>query len=147
MTAASFPASVAWTAAPFRPGYAVATNSDVDWGQGLYALRSWSAGRHPWVSYFGPRGLMTDAVAGARPLLGTPPSRISGWVAVSATNLTSAQASRLAWVRGYCPVRVLDGSILIYRFSRPPAPDPVLGQPPPACPGRWSSATGHAEAG
>jgi len=147
MTAASFPVSLAWTAAPLRPGYAVATNSDVDWGQGLYALRAWSAGRHPWVSYFGPRGVMANPVPGGRPLLGTPPSQVSGWVAVSATNLTSAEASRLAWIRGYCPVRVLNGSILIYRFRRPPAPDPVAGRPPPPCAGQWSSATGHAEPG
>ncbi len=51
----------------------------------------------------------------------------SGWVAVSATALTSADRSQLAWLRGYCPVNVLDGSILVYRFSRSPTPaaDPV----------------------
>jgi hypothetical protein len=140
ITAASFPDSLSWTAPPFRPGYAVATDSNVDWGQGLYALRSWGTGRHPWVAYFGPRGLTTDPVPGARPLLGTPPGRISGWVAVSATALTSADRSRLAWLRGYCPVDVLDGSILVYRFSRPPAPAPAPGRPPAPCPGRWSSA-------
>ena len=39
------PSSAAWTAPPLRPGYAVATDSNLDWGQGLYALRSWSHGR------------------------------------------------------------------------------------------------------
>jgi hypothetical protein len=140
ITAASFPDSLSWTAPPLRPGYAVATDSNVDWGQGLYVLRSWSTGRHPWVAYFGPRGLMADPVPGARHLLGTPPGRISGWVAVSATALTSADRSRLAWLRGYCPVDVLDGSILVYRFSRPPTPAAVPGRPPAPCPGQWSSA-------
>jgi hypothetical protein len=140
ITAASFPDSLSWTALPFRPGYAVATDSNVDWGQGRYALRSWGTGHHPWVAYFGPRGLTTDPVPGARPLLGTPPGRISGWVAVSATALTSADRSRLAWLRGYCPVGVLDGSILVYRFSRPPTPAPAAGRPPAPCPGQWSSA-------
>ena len=143
-TATSFPSSLSWTAPPFRPGYAVATNSNVDWGQGLYALRAWAAGRQPWVSYFGPRGLAPDPVPGGRPLLGTPPGRVSGWVAVSATALTSADRSQLAWLRGYCPVRVLDGSILIYRFRRPPALDPSAGRPPSPCPGAWSHVTGTA---
>jgi len=137
-TAASFPDSLSWTAPGFRPGYAVATNSNVDWGQGLYALRSWAAGRQPWVTYFGPRGLTSRPVSGARQLLGTSPGRVSGWVAVSATALTSADRSQLAWLRGYCPVRVLDGTILIYRFRQPPAPAPSADRPPAICRGQWS---------
>ena len=80
-TAWSFPRSIAWTAWPFRPGYAVATDSDVDWGQGLYALSAWSASQDPWVTYFGPHGITTAAIPGARPLLG--PRRLgldsAGW--------------------------------------------------------------------
>jgi hypothetical protein len=140
-TAASFPGSLSWTAPPWRPGYAVATDSDVDWGQGLYALRSWADGLRPWVAYFGPRGLAPDPVPGGRLLLGTPPDRVSGWVAVSATALTSADRSELGWLRGYCPVRVLDGTILVYRFRVPPSPDPVSGRPPAVCSGPWSHAT------
>ncbi len=137
-TAASYPDSLSWTAPPFRPGYAVATDSNVDWGQGLYALLSWTTTHRAWVDYFGPRGLASDPVPGGRRLLGTPPDRITGWVAVSATTLTSADRSELGWLRGYCPVRVLAGSILIYRFRRPPAPAPVAGRPPAVCPGQWS---------
>ena len=121
-TGTSFPDSLSWTAPGFRPGYANATDSNVDWGQGLYALTSWAAGRRAWVAYFGPRGLAPDPVPGSRPLLGVPPERVTGWVAVSATALTSADRDRLAWLRGYCPVRVLDGSVLVYRFRRPPVP-------------------------
>ena len=72
-TAGSFPRSIAWTTWPFRPGYAAAADSDLDWGQGLYALRSWSAGRHPWVAYFGPRGITAADIPGARPRLGAAP--------------------------------------------------------------------------
>ena len=42
VTALSFPGSIAWTAPPFTPGYAAATDSNIDWGQGPYALQSWS---------------------------------------------------------------------------------------------------------
>jgi len=142
-SAGSFPRSIAWTAWPFRPGYAVATDSDIDWGQGFYVLRSWSAGRDPWVAYFGPRGITTADIPGARPLLGAYPARVDGWVAASVTALNSANRSSLGWLRGWCPVALLDGTILIYHFRRPPGPAPA-GPPPPSpalvCPGPWSSA-------
>jgi hypothetical protein len=138
-TALSFPLSVAWTAAPFRPGYAVATDSNVDWGQGFYALRSWSAGRNPWITYFGTRGLTEADIPGARPLLGARPSEVSGWVAVSATALTSADSTQLAWLRNYCPVDVLADSILVYRFQQPPVVTPAPARPATQCAGPWST--------
>ena len=142
-TAGSFPRSIAWTTWPFRPGYAVATVSDVDWGQGFYALRSWSAGKHPWVAYFGPRGITTADIPGARSLLGAAPGRVDGWVAVSVTALNSANRSSLGWLRGWCPVGLLDETILIYRFSQPPAITAARRPPPspaPLCPGQRYSA-------
>jgi len=141
-TAGSFPGSLAWTAWPFRPAYAVVTDSNVDWGQGLYSLSSWSADHRPWVAYFGPRGIGTAAIPGARPLLGTPSAQVSGWVAVSVTALNSADRPSLAWLRGWCPVRVLAGTILLYHFSRPPGPSrrPAPSRPAQLCPGTWSSA-------
>jgi len=141
-TSLSFPGSLAWTAWPFRPGYQMVTDSNVDWGQGLYVLRSWSATRDPWVAYFGPRGITTDDIPGARPLLGADPARLAGWVAVSVTALNSANRSSLAWLRAWCPVGILDGTILLYHFSQPPTVTPARRLPPgPAamCPGRWSS--------
>jgi len=142
-TAGSFPRSIAWTAWPFRPGYAMVTDSNLDWGQGLYALWSWSAGRNPWLAYFGPRGISTADIPGARPLLGTAPTRVDGWVAVSVTALNSANRSSLGWLRAWCPVGILDGTILVYHFSRPPVS--TSGQEPPSrpaplCPAPWSSA-------
>jgi hypothetical protein len=139
-TVGSAPDSLAWAAPPFAPAYRSVTNSDVDWGQGLYQLQNWSRGKHPWVAYFGPRGIETADFPGSRPLVGTPPDRLSGWVAVSATNLTSAERISLGWLRAYCPVGELAGSILLYRFRLPP--EGSAGPPRPAAlcpsPGRWS---------
>ena len=138
------PGSIAWTAWPFRPGYTMATDSNIDWGQGLYALRSWSASRDPWVAYFGPRGITIADILGARPLPGTAPTRVDGWVAASVTALNSANRSSLNWLRAWCPVGILDGTILVYHFSRPPTSTSAQGPPPPRpaplCPGPWSSA-------
>jgi len=98
---------------------------------------------HPWVSYFGPRGLTVTAVPGARSLLAAPPDRVSGWVAVSATAINSADRSQLAWLRSYCPVSVLAGSVLVFRFAQPPGPAPAPApgrpaRPARACAGPWS---------
>jgi hypothetical protein len=138
-TSIAFPTSLAWTAWPFTPGYAEATDSNVDWGQGLYALQSWSGGHQPWVAYFGPRGLGVADVPGARPLLGTAPDRVTGWVAVSASALTGGDRSELAWLRNYCPVRVLAGSILVYRFAQPPVVGPAPARPATECAGPYST--------
>ena len=140
-TASSVPNSLAWTTRPFRPAYTAATDSNVDWGQGLYALSAWSASHHPWIMYFGPRGITPAAIPGARPLPGTAPTGVSGWVAVSVTALNSSNRAALAWLRGWCPVGVLDDSILLYNFRQPPAVSTaaVPVQPPPLCPGPWSS--------
>lgn len=115
------------------------TDSNADWGQGLYALRAWSASRDPRVNYFGPRGITIADIPGARPLPGHDP--VSGRVAVSVTALNSASRSALSWLRGWCPVAMLDESILIDHFSRTPAASPTpASRPAPLCPGRWSSA-------
>jgi len=132
-TVSSSPNSLAWVAPPLGPAYRVMTNSDVDWGQGFYRLQAWSVGKDPWVAYFGPRGLKVSAIPRARPLLDTPPGQVVGWVAVSATDLTSAERAQLAWLRSYCPVGQLGGSILLYYFDRPPAANPGPAQPPGYC--------------
>ncbi|MGA2825980.1 MAG: glycosyltransferase family 39 protein [Streptosporangiaceae bacterium] len=141
-TAWSFPRSLAWTTRPFRPAYTAVTDSNVDWGQALYALSAWSASHHPWVLYFGPRGITAAAIPGARPWPGTAPAGISGWAAVSVTALNSSNRSSLGWLRRWCPVGLLDDSILLYHFRQSPAasPEATPAQPPPLCPGTWSSA-------
>jgi 4-amino-4-deoxy-L-arabinose transferase-like glycosyltransferase len=130
VTAASNPHSIAWTSLPFRPGYQVASDSNVDWGQDFYRLQAWSQGRHPAVAYFGPRGLSAAQVPGARELSTVPPDRLTGWVAVSATLLTTNDHAALSWLRAYCPLSTLGGSILVYRFARPP--DRAAGPDRPA---------------
>ena len=130
ITVVSFPNSIAYTAAPFRPGYRVATDSNVDWGQDFGLLTTWSRGRHPYVAYFGPRGVTGADIAGARPLVGVAPARITGWVAASASDLTSADRDSLSWLRAYCPVGTLGGSILLYHFTV--APTAGAGPPAPA---------------
>jgi hypothetical protein len=134
----SFPHSLSSTAAPFRPGYRVATDSNVDWGQDFTLLTNWSPSHHPYVAYFGPRGITARDVPGARALVGIPPRTLLGWVAVSASDLTSADRDSLAWLRGYCPVGTLGGTILLYHFTT--APTSAAGPPAPAplCAGRAS---------
>jgi hypothetical protein len=138
VTAASYPHSIAYTAAPFRPAYRVATDSNVDWGQDFSLLTAWSRGRHPFVAYFGPRGVTVADVPGARPLVGAAPASISGWVAASASDLTSADRASLAWLRAYCPVGTLGGSILLYRFTSAPTAAPGPAAPAPRCTGTVS---------
>ena len=132
MMLASVPHSLAYTSPPFTPAYRVATDSNVDWGQDFELLRSWSVGLSPYVDWFGPRGTSYADLPGARDLLAVDPRKVTGWVAVSATNLTSVHADRLSWLRAYCPVGTLGGSVLIYRFDRPP--DPAPGPVAPALP-------------
>lgn len=140
-TIGSAPGSLAWASPPFAPGYRSATNSDVDWGQGLYLLQHWGDEKHPWVAYFGPRGVGQNPVRGSRPLLGTPLARVTGWVAVSATDLTSAERLPLGWLRAYCPVDELGGSILVYRFHAHPTGSTGPNMPAGPCPSGdlWST--------
>ncbi len=140
--AASYPASLAWTSPPFTPAYRVATDSNVDWGQDFARLDSWSQGRHPYVAYFGPRGVTVADIAGARQLIGADPSRITGWVAASATDLTSGAPGALSWLRAYCPVRTLGGTILIYYFTSHPSAAPGPTTPAGLCTGSVSRRSG-----
>jgi 4-amino-4-deoxy-L-arabinose transferase-like glycosyltransferase len=135
MTSFSAPHSLAWTAPPFRPAFQVATNSNVDWGQDFGLLDQWSVGRDPYVAYFGPRGVGRAQLPPSRPLVGTAPSRIDGWVAASASALTDQDRGPLAWLRAYCPVGTLGGTILLYHFASPPTDVPGGATPAAVCPG------------
>ncbi len=142
----SQPHSLAWTAPPFRPGYQVATDSNLDWGQDLYRLQDWAKGKKPMVLYFGPLEPVPN-VPGAEPLfmptdepgvvaITEPDALRNRWLAVSATALTAYFRPVLGWLRAYCPVGNLGGTILLYRFAAPPDFD-VRGPDRPAapCPG------------
>lgn len=145
-TVRSTPHSLSWVNPMFGPSYQAVSNSSGDWGQDFYVLQRWAAGKAPLVAF--PSLWVTRAdLPGARPLLirGTlgpvsvPAGTIRGWVAVSATALTSDDPEALSWLRAYCPVRVLAGTILIYRFVTPPSPRP--GPPRPT--GRCSGPVSH----
>jgi hypothetical protein len=135
MMLTSAPHSLAYTSPPFTPAYRVVTDSNVDWGQDFDALRSWAVGLSPYVDWFGPRGTSWADVPGARDLTTADPATITGWVAVSATHLTSDHADSLAWLRAYCPVGTLGGSVLLYRFDTPPTIGPGPVAPAPPCTG------------
>jgi hypothetical protein len=138
----SYPDSLSYTAPPFRPAYRVATDSNVDWGQGFSLLSSWSRTHHPLVAYFGPRGIVPQDAPGARPLIGVPPADITGWVAASATDLTEVDRTSLAWLRAYCPVGTLGGSILLFHFTTAPTATAGPATPAAVCRGTESRRTG-----
>ena len=54
---------------------------------------------------------------------------------MSATRLTSDHADRLSWLRAYCPVGTIGGSVLLYRFDTPPTADPGPTAPALPCSG------------
>lgn len=139
MLASSMPHSLAYTSPPFVPAYRVATDSNVDWGQDLRLLQEWAPGKEPYVAWFGPRGTSYADVPGARSLDETPVAQVRGWVAVSATRLTSADPDALSWLRAYCPVGTLGGSVLLYRFDAPPVDAPGPTAPALPCDGDIST--------
>jgi hypothetical protein len=141
MLVASSPHSLAYTTPPFTPAYRVVTDSNVDWGQDFDDLRSWSIGLSPYVDWFGPRGTSWADIPGAKYLAGADPTTITGWVAVSATHLTGDRSARYSWLRAYCPVGTIGGSVLLYRFDLAPTADPGPAAPAPPCTGDVSVRT------
>jgi hypothetical protein len=134
MAAGSFPHSLAWTTPPFTPGYRFASGSNVDWGQDFYLLRQWIQGRHPFVEPHLAWGLESVALQGARPLPSATTARVTGWVAVSAKLITGRGSEPPSWLRGYCPVATLGGSVLIYRFRQSPDRSaPIPAEPAGLC--------------
>jgi hypothetical protein len=129
------PHALAWTAPPFQPAYRWVSDSNVDFGQDLYRVDAWAARQDGdvWTALLTPRGL--SAPAGTRSLLAAEPARVTGWVAVSVTRLTVLDRDQLAWLRAYCPVGTIGGSVLLYHFDG--APDATAGPSMPA-----SSCTG-----
>jgi Dolichyl-phosphate-mannose-protein mannosyltransferase len=133
----SVPHSFAWTAPPFRPGYQVVSESNLDWGQDGYRLAAWLEGRVAHVAYFGTNAVV-DQLPGYRSLLGTSPDEITGWVAVSASFLTAHNRHELAWLRAYCNVGTIGGTILLYHFDQPPTTEPGPDEPTGRCSGSTS---------
>ncbi len=107
---------------PFvRPAesYRLLTDSNLDWGQGLLALRDYQL-NHPGeqisLSYFGsvdPQayGIQSDFFGGHK--------HVSGTVIVSATNLSGqylAEPERYRWLLEQKPVKILDHSLYVFQL-------------------------------
>jgi hypothetical protein len=110
----SLPDSFAWTAPPFTPGYANAADANLDWGQDVHDLAQWGRGKHAWVACYSPRGSgCIERIPGARRLTRfTRPSRVSGWVAISATLRNQERWQPWLWHQKLAGT--IDGTILLY---------------------------------
>jgi hypothetical protein len=85
-----------------------------------------------------PLSLVPDA----RPLAGVATEKVRGWVAVNATALTVHFHDELSWLRAYCPVDDLGGTVLLYRFVEPPTAAPGPEAPEGPCHADHSIRTG-----
>jgi hypothetical protein len=106
--------------------YRLLTDSNLDWGQGLLALRDYQRDRprdRISLSYFGsvdPQayGIRSDFFGGHK--------QVSGTVVVSATNLSGqylADPDRYRWLLEQKPVTILDHSLYVFQV-RDSAPQP-----------------------
>jgi hypothetical protein len=114
------PGSIAATAwGPLGPpGYRVA--ADIDLGQDARRFDDAAADLdgEPAAATLRALGLPPTRATG---LVDHDPSTITGWVAASTGALTALWADELAWLRAYCPVRVVGETVLLYRFDEPPS--------------------------
>ena len=99
--------------------YRLLTDSNLDWGQGLLALRDYQRdhpGERISLAYFGsvdPQtyGIQSDFFGGHR--------QVSGTVVVSATNLSGqylAEPERYRWLLEQKPVTILDHSLYVFQL-------------------------------
>jgi 4-amino-4-deoxy-L-arabinose transferase-like glycosyltransferase len=99
------------------------TDSNLDWGQGLLALRKYQQ-QHPdetlHVAYF---GTMDPALYGIRYVPLEPHERVSGTVVVSATHLSGQlldDPDSYRWVTQYPEVAILDHSLHVFKVPEQP---------------------------
>jgi hypothetical protein len=120
------PHSLAWTPPPFTPAYQYVTDSNVDYGQDVEQFIRWADHHEATAAIVRARGFTLPATV--QSLIDTTPDTLDGWVAVSVTNLTALHRDELSWLRAYCPVDSIGGSILLYYFDSPPdaAPGPTM---------------------
>jgi hypothetical protein len=125
------PHSLAWTPPPFTPAYRYVTDSNVDYGQDVERFLAFAEQHDVTAAIVRARGF--DMPPSVRPLIGTPAESVRGWVAVSVTSLTALNRDELSWLRAYCPVDSIGGSILLYRFDSPPTSEPGPTTPAGSC--------------
>jgi 4-amino-4-deoxy-L-arabinose transferase-like glycosyltransferase len=97
--------------------YRLLADSNLDWGQGLLALRKYEQ-QHPgeqiWLAYFGS---VDPAVYGIQAQSLAENQRVTGTVIVGATNLSGEYLSDPAayrWLLAYGPPEVLDGCLYVF---------------------------------
>lgn len=101
--------------------YRVVSDSNLDWGQGLLALRSYQRD-HPSetisLAYFGS---VDPGVYGIEATPLGEQDRVSGTLVVSATNLSGQYLSdpnAYHWLLAYPPTELLDHSLFVYRLPK-----------------------------
>jgi hypothetical protein len=128
---AATPHSLAWTPPPFTPAFRYVTDSNVDYGQDVERFFAFAEEHEVTAAIVRARGF--DLPESVRPLIGAPVESVRGWVAVSVTSLTALDRDELSWLRAYCPVGTIGGSILLYRFDEAPSGDPGPTMPVDSC--------------
>lgn len=111
------------------PAWRALADSDLDWGEGLIALRDFIAARRPVSVALSYHGAAEPRLFGVRPdwyenpltgavEAGPPPAR--GWLFVSATNRSGLffGEERHRWLGDAPPDAVVGGSILAYDLGR-----------------------------
>ena len=139
-TIVAHPHSLAWSPPPFGDTYRFVSDSSVDLGQAVHAVRD-AHRDSPFVAatLFTPRGL--DGLPGVPSVVEVEASALVGRVAVSATSLTTQHADDLRWLWSYCPTEVIADAVLVYRFHDPPSTVVDPGGPRAPCDGAVSVRT------
>lgn len=95
-------------------------DSNLDWGQGLIALRAYQQ-RHPeevlHLAYFGS---VAPSLYGIRASSLPPNERVDGTIIAGASCLSGLMLDdqdSYAWLQAYRPLRVLDGSMWVYNAA------------------------------
>jgi hypothetical protein len=104
-----------------RQAYKIATDSNLDWGQGLLALRRYQMEHPDQIIHLAYFGSVNPAIYGIRSVSLAPDAHQGGTIVVSATRLSGQYLenyrSGYRWVLQYPIQTLLDGSL--YVFSVP----------------------------
>ncbi|MCU1298210.1 MAG: hypothetical protein JWO91_2488 [Acidobacteriaceae bacterium] len=102
--------------------YSLLSDSNLDWGQGLLAVRDYER-NHPaeqiWLAYFGS---VDPPIYGINAQRLKENERAVGTVIVSATNLSGQflqDPQGYRWLLNQKPDQILDGSLYVFRVGRP----------------------------
>ena len=105
---------------PKAQSYRLLTDSNLDWGQGLLALRRYQRdhpGEQIWLAYFGS---VDPALYGIKARSLGENQRVTGTVIVGATNLSGQflqDPAGYRWLLGYGPPLILDHSLYVFRVA------------------------------